>query len=399
MFELHGKYNTCKIFTDNCDNETISQVTELLNQASIKGSKIRIMPDTHAGKGCVIGTTMALTDKVIPNLVGVDIGCGMYALKLEETEIDYAKLDEIIRQYIPSGFDIHEKSINCNFEPQLKEIIAPIDINRAMKSIGTLGGGNHFIEVDRGNDGHLWLVIHTGSRHLGTEVCAHYQDLAYKTIRNNDIKEKIDATIAKLKAEGKQHEIESAIKNIKMQADPIPKVLCYVEGENFDNYIHDMKITQKFAALNRKTIADTIIKHMNLHIIRDFQTIHNYIDMDDMILRKGSVSAKLNEELIIPMNMRDGSLICIGKGNPDWNYSAPHGAGRIMSRGKAKETVSLTEFEESMKGIYTTSVTQSTIDESPMVYKPMQEIIDNIGDTVDIIDIIKPVYNFKASDA
>lgn len=399
MFELHGKYNTCKIFTDNCDNETISQVTELLNQASIKDSKIRIMPDTHAGKGCVIGTTMTLTDKVIPNLVGVDIGCGMYALKLEETEIDYAKLDEIIRQYIPSGFDIHEKSINCNFEPQLKEIIAPIDINRAMKSIGTLGGGNHFIEVDRGNDGHLWLVIHTGSRHLGTEVCAHYQDLAYKTIRNNDIKEKIDETIAKLKAEGKQHEIENAIKNIKMQADPIPKVLCYVEGENFDNYIHDMKITQKFAALNRKTIADTIIKHMNLHIIRDFQTIHNYIDMDDMILRKGSVSAKLNEELIIPMNMRDGSLICIGKGNPDWNYSAPHGAGRIMSRGKAKETVSLTEFEESMKGIYTTSVTQSTIDESPMVYKPMQEIIDNISDTVDIIDIIKPVYNFKASDA
>lgn len=399
MFELHGKYNTCKVFTDNCDNETISQVTELLNQASIKGSKIRIMPDTHAGKGCVIGTTMTLTDKVIPNLVGVDIGCGMYALKLEETEIDYAKLDEIIHNYIPSGFDICEKSINCDFEPQLKEIIAPIDINRAMKSIGTLGGGNHFIEVDCGNDGHLWLVIHTGSRHLGIEVCDYYQNLAYKTIRNNSVKEKIDATIAKLKAEGKQREIENAIKNIKMQTEPVPKDLCHIEGENFDNYIHDMKITQKFAALNRETIADTIIKHMNLHVIRNFQTIHNYIDMDDMILRKGSVSAELNEELIIPMNMRDGSLICIGKGNPDWNYSAPHGAGRIMSRGKAKETVSLTEFEESMKGIYTTSVTQSTIDESPMVYKPMQEIIDNISDTVDIIDIIKPVYNFKASDA
>ena len=399
MFELHGKYNTCKIFTDNCDNETISQVTELLNQASVKNSKIRIMPDTHAGKGCVIGTTMTLTDKVIPNLVGVDIGCGMYALKLEETEIDYAKLDEVIRQYVPSGFNIHERSINCDFEPYLKEIIAPIDINRAMKSIGTLGGGNHFIEVDRGNDGHLWLVIHTGSRHLGTEVCKHYQDLAYNTIRNNGIKEKIDATIAKLKAEGKQHEIENTIKIIKMQAGPVPKDLCYVEGENFDHYIHDMKITQKFAVTNRKTIAGMIIKHMDLHVIRDFQTIHNYIDMDNMILRKGSVSAELNEELIIPMNMRDGSLICIGKGNSDWNYSAPHGAGRIMSRGKAKETVSLTEFEESMKGIYTTSVTQSTIDESPMVYKPMQEIIDNISDTVDIIDIIKPVYNFKASDA
>ena len=399
MFELHGKYNTCKVFTDNCDNETISQVTELLNQASVKNSKIRIMPDTHAGKGCVIGTTMTLTDKVIPNLVGVDIGCGMYALKLEETEIDYAKLDKVIRQYVPSGFNIHERSINCDFEPYLKEIIASINIDRAMKSIGTLGGGNHFIEVDRGNDGHLWLVIHTGSRHLGTEVCKHYQDLAYNTIRNNGIKEKIDATIAKLKAEGKQHEIENTIKIIKMQAGPVPKDLCYVEDENFDHYIHDMKITQKFAVTNRKTIAGTIIKYMDLHVIRDFQTIHNYIDTDNMILRKGSVSAELNEELIIPMNMRDGSLICIGKGNPDWNYSAPHGAGRIMSRGKAKETISLTEFEESMKGIYTTSVTQSTIDESPMVYKPMQEIIDNIGDTVDIIDIIKPVYNFKASDA
>ena len=399
MFELHGKYNTCKVFTDNCDNETISQVTELLNQASVKNSKIRIMPDTHAGKGCVIGTTMTLTDKVIPNLVGVDIGCGMYALKLEETEIDYAKLDKVIRQYVPSGFNIHERSINCDFEPYLKEIIASINIDRAMKSIGTLGGGNHFIEVDRGNDGHLWLVIHTGSRHLGTEVCKHYQDLAYNTIRNNGIKEKIDATIAKLKAEGKQHEIENTIKIIKMQAGPVPKDLCYVEDENFDHYIHDMKITQKFAVTNRKTIAGTIIKYMDLHVIRDFQTIHNYIDTDNMILRKGSVSAELNEELIIPMNMRDGSLICIGKGNPDWNYSAPHGAGRIMSRGKAKETISLTEFEKSMKGIYTTSVTQSTIDESPMVYKPMQEIIDNIGDTVDIIDIIKPVYNFKASDA
>ena len=357
------------------------------------------MPDTHAGKGCVIGTTMTLTDKVIPNLVGVDIGCGMYALKLEETEIDYAKLDKVIRQYVPSGFNIHERSINCDFEPYLKEIIASINIDRAMKSIGTLGGGNHFIEVDRGNDGHLWLVIHTGSRHLGTEVCKHYQDLAYNTIRNNGIKEKIDATIAKLKAEGKQHEIENTIKIIKMQAGPVPKDLCYVEDENFDHYIHDMKITQKFAVTNRKTIAGTIIKYMDLHVIRDFQTIHNYIDTDNMILRKGSVSAELNEELIIPMNMRDGSLICIGKGNPDWNYSAPHGAGRIMSRGKAKETISLTEFEKSMKGIYTTSVTQSTIDESPMVYKPMQEIIDNIGDTVDIIDIIKPVYNFKASDA
>ena len=395
MFELNGKYNNCKIFTDNCDNETISQLMTLLNQESVKDSKIRIMPDTHAGKGCVIGTTMTLKDKVIPNLVGVDIGCGMYAIKLEETEIDYKKLDETIHKYIPSGFSIHDRAI-ANFN--ISDIYAPINIDRAEKSLGTLGGGNHFIEMNKGNDDHLWLVIHTGSRHLGTEVCKHYQDLAYNKIRNNGIKEKIDETITKLKAEGKHHEIENTIKILKMQAGPIPKDLCYVEGIDFDNYIHDMKLTQEYAAMNRETIAKQIVEHMNLHIIESFQTIHNYIDTDNMILRKGSVSARDDELLIIPMNMRDGSLICRGKGNPDWNYSAPHGAGRLMSRSKAKENVSLKDFQKSMEGIYTTSVNQSTIDESPFVYKPMQEIIDNIKDTVEIIDIVKPVYNFKASE-
>lgn len=397
MFELCGKNNNCKVFTDNCDNETISQITNLLNQESVKDSQIRIMPDTHAGKGCVIGTTMTLKDKVIPNLVGVDIGCGMYALKLKETEIDCEKLDKVIRQHIPFGFDIHDRAIA---RTNVNEIIAPVDVDRAMKSLGTLGGGNHFIEVDRGSDDKLWLVIHTGSRHLGIEVCKHYQDLAYDKIRSNGIKEKIDLTIARLKSEGKQHEIENTIKILKMQAGPIPKDLCYVEGDDFKNYIHDMKLAQEHAAVNRRTIAQQIIKHMGWNIDEQhvFQTIHNYIDIDNMILRKGSVSAQKDEMLIIPMNMRDGSLICVGKGNPDWNYSAPHGAGRIMSRGQAKSTVTMDEFEESMKGIYTTSVTQSTIDESPMVYKPMQEIIDNIGDTVDIIDIIKPIYNFKASN-
>lgn len=710
MFELHGKHNTCKVFTDNCDNETISQITELLNQESVKGSQIRIMPDTHAGKGCVIGTTMTLTDKVIPNLVGVDIGCtdkdtevltpdgwikineyndqrilvydknsdttffdtpyayikqkcdkfyhfhstkgldqmlsaehkmliwrgyknkkytqniemaldvfnehnnhtksnraikttfnfkqenlpisdkmirvlvmisadgnirinknnttyvelhfrkqrkidraktllnnaglsfnesivqdkstyiyvtiptiiskslqqfynaskeqlqivideiyhwdgtidskrnhksfsttdkinadviqfahavngiragiycinqnenwnttynvyetqneyvgfpnkqleeklsidgykycfttstgffiirrnncisitgncGMFALKLEESEIDCEKLDKVIRQYVPSGFSIHDRAIATS---NVKDIVAPINVDKAMKSLGTLGGGNHFIEVDRGNDGKLWLVIHTGSRHLGIEVCKHYQDLAYDKIKNNGIQEKIDETVKRLKAENKHHEIENTIKILRMQTGPVPKDLCYVEGDDFKNYIHDMKLAQEHAAINRETIANQIIKHMDWHIESSFQTIHNYIDIDNMILRKGSVSAQKDETLIIPMNMRDGSLICVGKGNPDWNYSAPHGAGRIMSRGQAKQNVSMAEFEESMRGIYTTSVTQSTIDESPMVYKPMQEIIDNIGDTVDIVDIIKPIYNFKASDA
>lgn len=396
MFELHGKYNTCKIFTDNCDNETISQVTELLNQASVKDSKIRIMPDTHAGKGCVIGTTMTLTDKVVPNLVGADIGCGMYAVKLSETDADFNKLDNIIRTYIPSGFDIHEHPISMS---NADKIYAPIDVDKAYQSLGTLGGGNHFIEVDRDVNGHLWLVVHTGSRHLGLEVCKYYQDLAYKKIKNNGIEDKIKETVTRLKAEGKQYEIESTIKIIRMQAGPIPKDLCYVKDKDFENYIHDMKLIQEHAAINRETIVNQIVNHMDWHIIDQFETIHNYIDIDNMILRKGAVSAQKGEKLIIPMNMRDGSLICVGKGNPDWNYSAPHGAGRTMSRGKAKEAISLAEFEESMKGIYTTSVTQSTIDESPMVYKPMQEIIDNISDTVDIIDIIKPVYNFKASDA
>ena len=393
MFELFGKHNTCKVFTDNCDNETISQIIELLNQESVANSQIRIMPDTHAGKGCVIGTTMTITDKVIPNLVGVDIGCGMYAIKLEETEIDCEKLDKVIRQYIPSGFSIHDRAITRS---NIDKIIAPIDVDRAMKSLGTLGGGNHFIEVDRGNDGKLWLVIHTGSRHLGIEVCKYYQDLAYNKIRNNGIREKIDATIARLKAEGKHHEIENTIKILKMQAGPIPKDLCYIEGEDFYNYINDMKITQEHAKINRYTIASQILQHMNLHEIEIFDTIHNYIDTDNMILRKGSISAQANEKVIIPMNMRDGSLICIGKGNPDWNYSAPHGAGRIMSRNQAREQVSLEEFKVSMKDIFSTCVNENTIDESPMVYKPMNEIIENIKDTVDIIDIIKPIYNFKA---
>ena len=397
MFELQGKYNSCKVFTDNCDNETISQILELLNQESMKDNKIRIMPDTHAGKGCVIGTTMTLKDKVIPNLVGVDIGCGMYAIKLEETEINCEKLDEVIRKYVPSGFDVHDLPIATS---NANKILAPINMDRAMQSLGTLGGGNHFIEVDRGSDGKLWLVIHTGSRHLGIEVCNHYQELAYKKLSSSQFKEMAAETIARLKAEGRQSEIEKELKALRSKMGPtIPKDLCYVEGEDFDNYIHDMKLAQEHAAINREVIANQIIDHMDWHIEEVFQTIHNYIDIDNMILRKGSVSAQEGETLIIPMNMRDGSLICKGKGNPDWNYSAPHGAGRIMSRGKAKEAVKMADFEESMKGIYTTSVSQSTIDESPFVYKPMQEIIDNIGDTVKIVDIIKPIYNFKASES
>lgn len=410
MFELSGKYNTCRIFTDNCDNETISQLTDLLNQESVKGSKIRIMPDTHAGKGCVIGTTMTLQDKVIPNLVGVDIGCGMLAIKLKEKEIDLKLLDEVINKYVPAGFEIHESPVSRSFADK---IIAPVDVDKAFKSLSSLGGGNHFLEIDRDSRGNLWLVVHTGSRHLGIEVCEYYQNRAYEKLQESakggSLKQLINSTISELKTAHREKEISKQIEKIKADYErenntKVPRELAYLTGQDFDDYIHDMQLTQQHAAINRKCIADTIITKMDLHpVSKDccydedyFDTIHNYIDCDNMILRKGSVSAELGERLIIPMNMRDGSLICIGKGNPDWNYSAPHGAGRIMSRSQAKDKVNLDDFEESMKGIYSTSVCASTIDESPFVYKPMQEIMDNIKDTVEIVDIIKPIYNFKA---
>lgn len=389
---LNGKYNTCEVFTNNIDNETISQIISLLNMPYIKGETVRIMPDCHAGKGCVIGTTMTLNNQcVVPNLVGVDIGCGMHALKLEETDIDLKELDKNINEKVPSGFSVHEHPI-ITFD-KLKDIRCNINIDNANRSLGSLGGGNHFIEVDKDKEGCLWLVIHTGSRHLGIEVCKYYQEAG----KNNDLRKEIENTISDLKNKGLEKEIESTIKKIKEKTPVIPKELAYIDGKLFEDYIHDMKITQEYAKLNRQTIAKIIMETMNLHIVDSFDTIHNYIDTDNMILRKGSISAQKDEKVIIPMNMRDGSLICVGKGNPNWNYSAPHGAGRIMSRGKAKDNISLAEFQNTMNGIYSSSVCESTIDEAPQVYKPMKEIIDNIKDTVDIIDIIKPIYNFKAS--
>lgn len=394
MFELNGKYNTAKVFTDNVDQETISQVIELLNQDYVEGAKIRIMPDCHAGAGCVIGTTMTITDKACPNLVGVDIGCGMLAVRIAEKDVDLPKLDNVINTYVPAGFNVNDKPLG-NFS-HLNDLAAPADTSLAYRSIGSLGGGNHFIELDKDDDGNLWLVIHTGSRHLGLEIAKHYQELAYKQLKDTDIGDKIRTVIADLKAKGREKEIEKTIQMLKMQEPHIPKSLCYVSGQAFKDYIHDMEIVQKHAEINRKYIADTIIKKMGWHICEEFQTIHNYIDTKNMILRKGSVSAQDGEKLIIPINMRDGSLICIGKGNPDWNYSAPHGAGRILSRSEAKDAVGLDEFRESMKGIYSSSIMESTIDESPMVYKPMDEIMENIKDTVSIVKIVKPIYNFKA---
>lgn len=403
MLELNGKYNSCKVFTDNIEPTAISQIINIMNQESVKGQKIRIMPDVHAGCDCVIGTTMTITDKVIPNLVSDDIGCGMLTLKLKQKEIDFDKLDRTIRECVPSGAEIHEQAIT-SFD-SMENIRAPFDKNKALRSIGTLGGGNHFIEVDKDEDGNLYLVIHTGSRYLGHAVGTFYQKAAYARlteIASGSLKEKKEKLIADLKSQGRQREIsaelEKLTKNHKTVLPKVPKGLAYVEGDLMDDYLHDMDIVQFYATVNRFNIAGEIIRHMDLSSEETFETIHNYIDLDSMILRKGSVSAKTGEKLLIPMNMRDGSLICIGKGNPDWNYSAPHGAGRILSRSEAKEVVGMDDYRDSMKGIYTTSVSQSTIDESPFVYKPMDEIIENIKDTVDVIKVIKPVYNFKAAE-
>jgi RNA-splicing ligase RtcB len=407
---LNGKYAMAKIFTNNVESTAISQLMTLLNQPFVEGAKIRIMPDTHAGAGCVIGTTMTLTDKVVPNLVGVDIGCGMLAIKLKEKRIDLPAFDSVVRKYVPSGGDVHENE-NANRTSLVVEDLrcfgkqgARIRPDLAYKSVGTLGGGNHFIELDRDKDGNIWLVIHTGSGHLGIEGCNFYQNAGYQVLKDKinggTRQEKRNALIAQLKAEGRHAEIDRACKtwekNYQEKNPSVPYELAYVEGELFDDYIHDMDMVQKHAACNRSEIARLILKHAKLHEVERFETVHNYIDVENMILRKGAVSACEGERLLIPINMRDGSLICIGKGNPDWNSSAPHGAGRLMSRADAKESICMADFEEAMQGIYTTCVNKGTIDESPMAYKPIDEIIENIADTVDIVDIIKPIYNFKA---
>ena len=423
-----------KIFTDDIEQEAINQINELLDQEAFKDSKIRIMPDVHAGKGCVIGFTGNLGDKVIPNIVGVDIGCGMLCVELGNIDLNLERLDKIIREYVPSGFEVHNERKYKFLELQdLKCYRELKDTKRLERSIGTLGGGNHFIEIDIDEDNNKYLIIHTGSRNLGKQVAEYYQELANQLCNYNisEYKEKQQELIKKYKEQGRKQEIQSALMKLKekykIDHKKIPKDLAYLEGQYREDYLHDMKICQEFAKDNRLCIAKQILcnyfqlpyyegyKSVRLRkkamstcdwytqdmIERDFwyfETIHNYISFEDNIVRKGAISAKKGEMVLIPMNMRDGCIIGVGKGNDDWNQSAPHGAGRIMSRMKAKETFNLDEYKESMKDIYTTSVNEDTIDEAPFVYKPMQEIIDNIGDTVDIVKIIKPIYNFKASD-
>lgn len=399
MIELRGKYADAKVFTDVVDNESIAQVINLLNQPYITGSRVRMMPDIHAGAGCTVGTTMTINDKICPNLVGVDIGCGMETVRVKETHFEPRKLDVVIREGIPSGFSIRDEEHRFADEINLDELCCAkfIDISRARKSIGTLGGGNHFIEADKDDEGNIYIVIHSGSRHLGLEIANYYQEAAYKSLTSYS-PEEIQAVVSSLKAEGRKREIESALKAMKSKITKIPKPLAYVEGELFEQYIHDMKIAQRYACLNREAMMDVIVKGMGFHVEDRFTTIHNYIDVENMILRKGAVSARLGEKLLIPINMRDGSLLCTGKGNEDWNCSAPHGAGRLMSRSKAKETFTVSEFKKQMSGIYTTSVGHSTLDECPMAYKSMQDIVGNISPTVTIDAVIKPVYNFKAGD-
>lgn len=399
MIEINGKYSTARVFTDVIDEESISQITALCCQEFTSGAKLRIMPDVHAGKGCVIGTTMTITDKIVPNLVGVDIGCGMETLLLENRNIELMQLDKLIYSKIPSGFNIRSKPHRFAAQIDLSRLRCAdrIDLRRAELSLGTLGGGNHFIEADRGENG-IYIVIHSGSRHLGVEVAKYYQNEAYRQLNHADDKA-VTELIASLKAQGRQTEISRELKKLEnTKRTSVPKQFAYVSGKLFDDYIHDMKLVQHYAELNRQAMADEIVKGMKLSVRERFTTIHNYIDTENMILRKGSVSARSGEKLIIPINMRDGSLICKGLGNEDWNFSAPHGAGRLMSRSKAKESFTVSEYKKQMQGIYTTSVNSGTLDECPMAYKSINDILDNITPTADVIDIIKPIYNFKAGE-
>lgn len=406
MQEVNGKYNTAKVYTDVIDEKSLQQIKTLCDQEFTSGAKIRLMPDVHAGAGCTIGTTMTIKDKIVPNLVGVDIGCGMETLCIKaDSEVSRnfngAELDKIIRMNIPSGFNIRKFPHAFVEQVEWDNIKGHYNKKRAWLSLGTLGGGNHFIEADRDDEGNLYIVVHSGSRHAGLEIADYYQEQAWKQINGNseaDCKHLIE----QLKSEGRENEIQGRLAELKAQVSTnVPKDLAYVSGELFDDYINDMRIMQHFAMLNRKAMIQSI--SIGLHIkeadiIDQFTTIHNYIDTENMILRKGAVSAQNGEKFLIPINMRDGSLICIGKGNEDWNCSAPHGAGRVMSRSKAKKELSLEEFKAEMSGIWSSTVNLDTIDEAPMAYKTMDDIVANIAPTAEIQKVIKPIYNYKAGE-
>jgi tRNA-splicing ligase RtcB (3'-phosphate/5'-hydroxy nucleic acid ligase) len=386
------KINNAVIFTDNVEYEAIDQIKKLTTFEAYTDSKIRVMPDVHAGKGCTVGTTMTIADKLTPNLVGVDLNCGILTVRLKDKSVDLEALDKIIQEYVPSGFNIHTKS-KKRVDFRGLRCVKHVDTKRAILSVGSLGGGNHFIELAKSEGtGKLHLVIHSGSRKLGGDICKYYQDLAFKKVNTMaGVKAELVRT---LKAAGRERDIEEELKKVKKPS--ANKDLAYLEGPDLEDYLADMKYAQGYASLNRSTIAEIIISKLGLSEEMRYETVHNYIDFKRMILRKGAVSAEEGELFIVPINMRDGSLVCVGKGNPEWNYSAPHGAGRLMSRTKAKETLSMDTFINDMGGIYSTSVCESTLDESPEAYKNLDEIKNAITDTADVVDILKPIYNYKA---
>ena len=399
MKQLQGKYTNAVVFTDLVEQEALEQIKLLCDQPIAAGSRVRIMPDVHAGSGCTIGTTMTIGNKIIPSLVGVDIGCGMLTVGIGKQALPLEELDKLIYRCIPSGQSVRKSPHPLMERLDLNQLRCGkfVNLERAALSLGTLGGGNHFIEADVDEDGNQYLVVHSGSRNLGVQVANYYKKAGFEQMQMEGVQTSQDL-VAELKAQGRYQEIASALQSFRVEKKEldIPMSLAYVSGQLFADYIHDMAIVQRFSQLNRQAMMDTMLSELGLTETERFETIHNYIDMDSMILRKGAVSAKLGERLLIPINMRDGSLICTGKGNPEWNYSAPHGAGRLMSRTKAKETLNMAEFTQSMEGIYTTSVHESTIDEAPMAYKPMEAIVSNIHPTVEINSVIRPIYNFKA---
>ena len=400
MLEIRGKVNTAICFAKVIEDEAIAQIRRMCDTGMAGGSRIRIMPDVHAGKGCTIGTTMTITDKAVPNVVGVDIGCGMYTVKLGKVDIDFAKVDEVCH-FIPSGMDVWEGRIVRFDLSELRCYRELRDSRRLERSIGTLGGGNHFIEIDEAADGTKYLVIHSGSRNLGKQVAEFYQQLAIDLHSGKEEYFRMrDEIIRTYKEQGRRTEIQEALKALKNEYETknpdVPEDLCWLYGEYLEDYLHDVEICQRFAKLNREKMAEIILERTGMQAEDAFHTIHNYIDTEEMILRKGAIAAHEGEKVLIPINMRDGSVLAVGKGNPDWNYSAPHGAGRVMSRAKAKESIDLDEYKASMSGIYTTSVNEQTLDEAPMAYKALEDIIDVIKESVDVIEVLKPIYNFKA---
>ena len=397
-----------KIFAKTVEDACREQVMNLAKQEAFKDAKIRIMPDCHAGKGCTIGFTANLGNKVVPNLVGVDIGCGMYVMYFGQcvlSDLQLAAIDGFIHENIPSGMNANDADHAVGFAnlQDLKMWKYLKNVEHLYRSVGTLGGGNHFIELDKDENNGLYLVIHTGSRNLGQQVCRYYQAIAVDdcNVKSEDVKAKTEQLIAEYKAALRHKEIAQAVRELREKyanIEKVPEDLCYLEGAHRDDYLHDMKICQEYAVKNREEIARRILGFLKVDPVEVFHTVHNYIDFEDNIIRKGAIRCNKGDKVIIPLNMRDGSIIGIGKGNEDWNCSGPHGAGRLMSRSKAKDSIAMDDFKHSMEGIFTTSVNESTLDESPMAYKPAEEIIELVKDTIDIVEVVKPIYNFKASD-